>query len=69
MGSTYLVNLVKFCILDAAVINGKPLEDLIGTVAKNVTYNGVSTTIETTIESADISLYYNEKSANVFRIA
>lgn len=57
-----LVKLVKFCILDSAVINGNPIQDCIGTVTKDITYNGKSTTIETTINEADITRYFSEKS-------
>ena len=66
MGLQDLISLVKFCILDDALINGKPLEDCIGNVTKTVTYNGTSTVVETTIDDSDISYYQKGKSSSVY---
>ena len=64
MGMTELEKMVKWCILDAAYINGKHLSDCKGPVTKTVTYNNNKVTVNTSITNEDIDSYYAEKNVS-----
>lgn len=58
-----LCELVKYCILDAAIINGLSPEDCLGSVSEKVTYNSVSIVVDTEITPSDIEDFYEKKAS------
>ena len=55
--------MVKYCVLDSAIINGLPIEDCIGKVSETVVYNNVSIIVDVEITVADIEAYYEKKAS------
>ena len=60
----YLTEMVKFCVLDNAIINGIPIEDCIGKVSKTVVYTNVSVVVNVDITAEDIEAYYEKKASH-----
>lgn len=61
-----LVDLVKWCVLDTAFINGKPVEDCLGNVSKSINYNGIKQQVETYITKDDIASYGRSKNISFY---
>ena len=59
----YLAEMVKFCVLDSAIINGIPIDNYIGKVSKTVVYNDVSIVVNVDITVEDIEAYYEKKAS------
>lgn len=58
-----LCELVKYCILDAAIINGISPEACLGSVSEKVTYNNVSIIVDTEITAYDIKAFLEKKAS------
>ena len=59
-----LEGLVKYCILDGALIKGIPLESCIGHISEKVVYNNISIMVDVDIEKSDIAAFFKTKAAN-----
>lgn len=58
-----LEELVKYCVLDAATINGNDIDSCIGRVSEEVKYNDVTIIVNTEITSDDINAYHALKAS------
>lgn len=58
-----LEELVKYCVLDGAIINGNDIESCIGKISEEVRYNDVTITVNTEITSEDIAAYHSIKAS------
>lgn len=58
-----LEEMVKYCIIDAAIINGLSPEDALGSVSEKVMYNNVSIIVDVDITTSDIEAYFKKKAS------
>lgn len=56
-----LEELVKYCVLDGAIINGISLDNCIGKISEEVKYNGLKLIVNTQITPEDIEAFYQVK--------
>ena len=59
----YLTEMVKYCVLDSAIINGIPIRNCIGHVSEKVVYNNITIIVDADITESDIEAFLKKKAA------
>ena len=59
----YLTEMVKYCVLDSAIINGIPIRNCIGQISEEVVYNNDKILVEVIITDSDVEAFLKKKAS------